>query len=58
MKPAGEVPIHLLDCPQFYDRDGIYGDRHGEFGDNALRYAMLCRGALDSRRTGRVCPVG
>lgn len=48
VEPAGEVPIHLLDCPQFYDRDGIYGDQHGEFGDNALRYAMLCRGALDA----------
>lgn len=36
----------LLDHPLFH-REGLYGDRTGEFGDNHLRFALLCRGALD-----------
>lgn len=32
----------------FYDRDGIYGDSRGEFGDNALRYTYLSVGALST----------
>ena len=40
--------VHYLfvNCPGIYGRRGIYGDRHGEFGDNAIRYAVLCRAAL------------
>lgn len=32
--------------PHFYDRDGIYGDRYGEFGDNDERFTFLCEAAL------------
>jgi starch synthase len=46
--PPDAAPLFLLDCPAFYDRDGIYGDAGGEFGDNALRFAMLARGAVDA----------
>ena len=40
--------VHYLfvSCPGIYGRQGIYGDRHGEFGDNHIRYAVLCRAAL------------
>ena len=40
--------VHYLfvNCPALYGRQGIYGDRHGEFGDNHIRYAVLCRAAL------------
>jgi len=34
-------PFYFLDLPDFYDRDGIYNDRSGEFGDNDLRFGML-----------------
>lgn len=30
-----------------YDRDGLYGDDRGAFGDNHFRFALLCRGALE-----------
>ena len=37
----------LLDCPELYDRDGIYYDARGEFADNAVRYAVLSAAAVD-----------
>jgi starch synthase len=40
----------LVDSPPLYDRDGLYGDVHGEYGDNAFRFAVLCRGALEYAR--------
>ncbi len=43
------VPVYLLEHDVLYDRDGIYGDAHGSFGDNAVRFALLCRGALALR---------
>jgi starch synthase len=40
--------VHYLfvNCPQLYARDGIYGNRAGDFVDNHLRFAVLCRAAL------------
>jgi starch synthase len=31
---------------ELYDRDGIYGDRRGTFGDNPFRFAAMCSAAL------------
>ncbi len=33
-----------------YGRDGFYGDRYGEFGDNHVRFAALCSAALGVAR--------
>ncbi|XXS73250.1 glycogen/starch synthase [Sorangium sp. So ce131] len=45
--PGAPAPtVYLLEHDVLYDRDGIYGDAHGEFGDNLARYAVLSRGAL------------
>src|SRR6185312_705476 len=41
-----EAKVYLLEHDALYDRDGIYGDAKGAFGDNLARYALLCRGAL------------
>ncbi|MDQ6676546.1 MAG: glycogen synthase, partial [Acidobacteriota bacterium] len=40
----------FLDIPEFYDRPGLYGDRSGDFPDNALRFAALARAALEVAR--------
>ena len=48
------VTAVLIDAPPLYDRGGLYGDHNGEYGDNAFRFAVLSRGALEyARRRGR-----
>jgi starch synthase len=47
---AEGVTAVLVDAPALYDRDGLYGDAKGEFGDNAFRFGVLCRGALEYTR--------
>lgn len=44
---GGTRRICLLDDPGLYARAGIYGDAWGTFGDNALRFAVMSRGALE-----------
>ncbi|MBY0495610.1 MAG: glycogen synthase GlgA [Cyanobacteria bacterium] len=39
--------VLLLDCPELYDRAGIYYDAHGDYADNAVRYAFLSAAAID-----------
>ena len=44
------TPFFFVEHPGLYGRDGIYGDRHGDFGDNHIRYAVLCGAALGIAR--------
>jgi starch synthase len=45
---AAGVPIGWIDAPALFDREGIYGPGGtGEFDDNHLRFAALCRAALE-----------
>ncbi len=45
--PPGGLPrVCLLSEAQLFERDGIYGDGGGPFGDNAFRFATLSSGAL------------
>ncbi len=39
--------VMLLDCPELYDRSGIYYDARGDYPDNAVRYAFLSAAAID-----------
>jgi len=40
---VGELDLLVLDAPRLYDRPGSpYGDDHGDFGDNHLRFGALC----------------
>ena len=41
------VRILLVDEPVFSSRSTFYGDSHGEFRDNALRFALLSRTAVE-----------
>jgi starch synthase len=45
-----EIPFYFLDCPELYDRDGIYGTPLGDFPDNHIRFAVLARAALEVAR--------
>ena len=44
------VPYYFLDCPELYDREGVYGNSRGDFPDNYIRYAVLSRAALEVAR--------
>ena len=45
--PFEGARVLMLDCPELYDRQGIYYDAHGDFGDNPVRYAALSAAAID-----------
>ncbi|MBI2681545.1 MAG: glycogen synthase GlgA [Candidatus Solibacter usitatus] len=42
--------FYFADCPALYDRDGYYGNAKGDFPDNAVRFAVLARAALEMMR--------
>ena len=44
------VPVYFIDCPEFYDRPELYGERGEDYPDNAERFALLSRGALELAR--------
>lgn len=44
--PGGDVPVWLIDQPQYFDRPSLYGDKHGDYPDNAERFAFFCRAAI------------
>ncbi len=44
--PRGDARVYLLEHDALYDRDGIYDDKNGAFGDNLARFTLLSRGAI------------
>ncbi len=45
---VGHATIWFVDAPALYDREGVYGPRGGgDHPDNPLRFAVLCRVAVD-----------
>ncbi len=40
------IPYLFLSCPPLFGRNGFYGDRNGDFGDNHVRFGVLSRAAL------------
>ncbi len=44
--PGPHPRIVFVAAPHYFDRDGIYGDAHGDYRDNARRWACFCLGAL------------
>ena len=45
-----DFPFYLLDCPSLYGRPGLYGEGGADYPDNHIRFAVLCRGALEVHR--------
>jgi starch synthase len=37
----------LIDCPELYDREALYGVGNADYPDNPLRFAFLVRAALE-----------
>ena len=42
--------LRLVDHPASFDRAGYYGDAAGDYPDNARRFGLLCRAALEQLR--------
>ncbi len=42
--------LRLIDHPPAFDRDAFYGDAAGDYPDNAWRFSLLCRAALETIR--------
>ena len=50
--------LRLVDHPAAFDRDGFYGPPGGgDFTDNAWRFGLLCRAALETLASERDRPV-
>ena len=41
------VHYFFVDDPAYFDRDGLYGTKAGDFPDNAERYSEFCRAAIE-----------
>jgi starch synthase len=52
----GGVTLALVDAPELFDRDGLYGDATGDYPDNRWRFALFSRAALEYVRVRGVRP--
>lgn len=41
------VRYFFVDDPAYFDREGLYGGRGGDYPDNAERYSEFCRAAIE-----------
>ena len=48
---ANGYRLRLVEDPPSFDRAGLYGDESGDYPDNAARFTLLGRAALEQMRT-------
>ena len=48
--------VVFVECPPLFDRPELYGDRGGDYPDNAQRFDALCLAALDFAEINREYP--
>ncbi len=56
LKLSERLELLFLENAPFFEREGLYGDRWGEFGDNHRRFAYLTLGALQAAQRLRFIP--
>jgi starch synthase len=44
------VQFYFVDCPEFFDRPGLYGTAAGDYPDNAERFALYCRAVIEAAK--------
>jgi starch synthase len=44
------VQLYFVDCPEYFDRPGLYGTAAGDYPDNAERFALYCRAVLEAAK--------
>jgi starch synthase len=47
---TGQVEAVFVDAPELFDRDALYGTASGDYADNAWRFAVFSRAALEYPR--------
>ena len=48
--PGSDVPVYLVDQPQYYDREGLYNEQGRDYNDNCERYVFFCRAVVEAIR--------
>ena len=43
VEPLHGVDYYFIDQPHYYDRNGLYGDQHGDYRDNCERFCFFNR---------------
>ncbi len=46
--PESRVGVYLIDCPQFFDRPGIYQSQGVDYADNPSRFVFFTRAAIET----------
>ena len=49
--PDSNVDVYLIDQPQYFDRDALYGDIQGDYRDNCERFLVLLPRRCPCHRT-------
>lgn len=44
------VQYYFVDCPEFFDRQGLYGNNGDSYEDNAERFGLFCRAVLEATK--------
>ena len=44
------VQFYFVDCPELFDREGLYGARGGDYPDNAERFGLFARAVLEASK--------
>jgi starch synthase len=46
----GGVQYYFVDCPELFEREGLYGAGGVDYPDNAERFGLLCRAVLEATK--------
>jgi starch synthase len=46
--PGSEVPVYLVDCPAYFDRDELYQERGRDYPDQCERFVFFQRAVLEA----------
>jgi starch synthase len=54
--PDTNIPVYFIGHDPYFYRDGLYQERGIDYADNAERFTLLCRGALELMIHERIKP--
>ena len=46
--PGGDVPVYLVDQPEYFDRPGLYNDGENDYRDNCERFVFFTRAVMEA----------